>query len=63
MIDINCINTGDKIKIFDYGNEIYDEIVKIIWIDTIDKTFGFERKDGEKVYFSGQDYFEKDLAF
>jgi len=45
MENIN-LKRGDMVRVFDYGNEIFDEIVIIIL------------NDGEKILFSGQGYFE-----
>jgi hypothetical protein len=49
---------GDKAKVFDYGNEIFDEIVTIFINDTISDIIIYERNNGEKIYFSGSGYFE-----
>jgi hypothetical protein len=49
---------GDKVKVFDYGNEIFDEIVTIIVNDSYTNEIIYERQNGECVVFSNQGYFE-----
>jgi hypothetical protein len=52
------LNPGDKVKVFDYINVIYDEIVTIIIVDIITNEIVYQRQNGEKLLFSGQGYFE-----
>lgn len=52
------LKTGDKVKVFDYGNEILDEKVEIILNDIISGYIVYERDNGEQFLFSGQGYFE-----
>jgi len=57
MENIN-LKRGDMVRVFDYGNEIFDEIVTIILNDVISGEIVYKRNDGEKILFSGQGYFE-----
>ncbi len=57
-MDIYDIKVGQKIKVFDYGNDILDEIVLITMKDTISEDIVYQRASGEKIWFSGQGYFE-----
>ena len=57
MENVN-LKRGDKVRVFDYGNEIFDEIVSIILNDTISGDIVYKRDNGEKILFSGQGYFE-----
>jgi hypothetical protein len=57
-VDNNNLKPGDSVKVFDYGNEIYDELVKITSNDTINDIIIYERLDGELIHFSGQGYFQ-----
>jgi hypothetical protein len=52
------LKRGDMVRVFDYGNEIFDEIVTIILNDVISGEIVYKRNDGEKILFSGQGYFE-----
>ncbi len=52
------LKKGDKVRVFDYGNEIFDEVVIIISNDIISNYIVYERDNGEKFYFSNQGYFE-----
>ena len=52
------LKIGDKVRVFDYGNEIFGEIVLIISNDVISDTIVYKRDNGEKIWFSGQGYFE-----
>jgi hypothetical protein len=56
MENIN-LKKGDKVKVFDYGNEIF-EMVTIILNDIISGEIVYKRDNGEKFSFSGQGYFE-----
>jgi hypothetical protein len=57
MENIN-LKKGDMVRVFDYGNEIFDEIVTIILNDVISGEIVYKRNDGEKILFSRQGYFE-----
>jgi hypothetical protein len=57
MENIN-LKKGDMVRVFDYGNEIFDEIVTIILNDVISGKIVYKRNGGEKILFSGQGYFE-----
>ena len=57
MENIN-LKVGDKVRVFDYGSGIFDEIVLIISNNVILNTIIYERDNGEKIQFSGQGYFE-----
>ena len=48
---------GDKVKVFDYANEIFDEFVLIMKYDIISNDIVYKRKNGEEILFSGQGYF------
>ena len=52
------LKRGDKVRVFDYGNEIFDEIVLIILNDVISGEIVYNRDNGDKILFSGQGYFE-----
>lgn len=52
------LKVGDKVRVFDYGNEIFGEIVLIISNDVISDTIVYKRDNGEKIWFSGQGYFD-----
>ena len=47
------LKIGDKVRVFDYGNEIFGEIVLIISNDVISDTIVYKRDNGEKIWFSG----------
>jgi hypothetical protein len=57
MENVN-LKKDDKVRVFDYGNEIFDELVTIILNDIISGKIVYKRDDGEKILFSGQGYFE-----
>jgi hypothetical protein len=57
-MEINDIKKGDKVIVFDYGNEIFDELVLIILNNVIDNIIIYQRTNGEKIEFSGQGYFD-----
>jgi hypothetical protein len=57
MENIN-LKVGDKVRVFDYGNEIFGEMVLIVSNDVISDTIIYKRDNGEKNWFSGQGYFE-----
>ena len=57
MENVN-LKRGDKVRVFDYGNEIFDEVVSIILNDVISGEIVYKRDNGEKILFSGQGYFE-----
>jgi hypothetical protein len=57
MENVN-LKKDDKVRVFDYGNEIFDELVTIILNDIISGEIFYKRDNGEKVLFSGQGYFE-----
>lgn len=54
------LKIGDIVKVFDYGNDIFDEIVTIIENNIIDNFIIYKRSNGEKIEFSGQGYFTND---
>jgi hypothetical protein len=53
------LKKGDKVRVFDYGNEIFDEVVIIISNDIISNDILYKIDNGETFYFSHQGYFEK----
>jgi hypothetical protein len=57
MENVN-LKRDDKVRVFDYGNEIFDELVTIILNDIISGEIFYKRDNGEKILFSGQGYFE-----
>ena len=57
MENVN-LKRDDKVRVFDYGNEIFDELVTIILNDNISGKIVYKRDNGEKILFSGQGYFE-----
>jgi hypothetical protein len=57
----NTLNKGDMAKVFDYGNEIFDEIVTIISHDTYSDVITYMRNDNSEVVFSGYGYFEREI--
>lgn len=57
MKNIN-LKKGDLVKVFDYGNDILDEVVLIISNDTVSNEIIYKTNNGERISFSGQGYFE-----
>lgn len=57
MENVN-LKRGNKVRVFDYGNEIFGEVVTIILNDVISGEIVYKRDNGEKILFSGQGYFE-----
>ena len=46
------------LRVFDYGNDIMDEIVTVTMVDPIDGEIRYETDDGEEWVFSGMGYFD-----
>jgi hypothetical protein len=57
-MDIHSLKVGKKYRIFDYYNEIFDEIVKITSISIIDNSITFEL-NGELWEFSNSGFFNE----
>lgn len=45
------------LRVFDYGNDILNEIVTVTMVDPIDNEVIYETDDGEEWVFSGMGYF------
>lgn len=45
------------LRVFDYGNDIINEIVTVTMVDPIDNEVIYETDDGEEWVFSGMGYF------
>jgi hypothetical protein len=57
-METSNVKKGDNLRVFDYGNDIFNEIVLIILNDVITDTIVYKRNNGEEICFSGQGYFE-----
>ena len=53
------LKIGKKYRVFDYGNEIIDEIVFILENDIYSGDVIYEIDNRNKFYFTGQGYFEE----
>ncbi len=58
MIDFLLLKKGDEVKVFDYENEIFDEFVTIFIASSDITDIVYQRSNSEKIYFSGQGYFD-----
>jgi hypothetical protein len=57
------LKRGDKVRVFDFGNEIFDEIVTIILNDPISGEIIYKLDNGEEIWFSGSGYFDMCLEY
>lgn len=53
----SSMKPGQQYRVFDYGNDIINEIVTVTMVDPIDDEVIYETDDGEKWVFSGIGYF------